>query len=110
VGLGRLVEQRCKLNKEVVCGRIRIGQSKRLTQEEVSRRFAGFSSMPYDYELLHKYHSDGESIWNLETQLHRHYKDVKYLPLISFGGMYECFSHIDLQDYKSVLLDKINSS
>ena len=35
---------------------------------------------------------------------------VKYLPLISFGGMYECFSHIDLQDYKSVLLDKINSS
>ena len=81
-----------------------------ITTKEVSRRFAGFSSMPYDYELLHKYHSDGESIWNLETQLHRHYKDVKYLPLISFGGMYECFSHIDLQDYKSVLLDKINSS
>ena len=81
-----------------------------ITTKEVSRRFAGFSSMPYDYELLHKHHSDGESIWNLETQLHRHYKDVKYLPLISFGGMYECFSHIDLQDYKSVLLDKINSS
>ena len=81
-----------------------------ITTREVSRRFAGFTSMPYNYELLHKYHSDGESIWNLETQLHRHYKDVKYVPLISFGGMHECFSHIDLQEYVSVLLAKINSN
>lgn len=81
-----------------------------ITTRDITRRFSGESSLPYKYELLHEHHSDGETVWNLETQLHRHYKSVKYVPLVKFGGMYECFSYIDLQDYKSVLFDKINSS
>lgn len=94
-----------KLNKNACVYLIKCDNEKEtffkigITTKEISKRFSGITSMPYNYQLLHKYHSDGESIWNLETYLHKYYKDVKYIPLIPFGGMYECFSNIDIDEY-----------
>ena len=74
-----------------------------ITTKPLNRRFAGQSSLPYDYELIHLFIAEPESIWDLETLLHKTYKDVKYLPYKEFGGRYECFSFIDIIEYTKLL-------
>lgn len=80
-----------------------------ITTKPLVRRFGGKSAMPYSYETLHLFLADGESVWNLEKVLHRSYKSVKYIPNLSFGGMYECFSDIDVTDYVKLLTDLTHS-
>lgn len=74
-----------------------------ITTKDIKSRFSGEESMPYDYELLHLLVSDGDSVWELEKTLHREYFHVKYLPKLAFGGMYECFSEIDFEEYCKIL-------
>lgn len=74
-----------------------------ITTKPLKTRFAGPSTMPYDYEVKYLLISGGEHIWNLERLLHYEYKDQKYLPLLEFGGRYECFSEIDVDEYKKLV-------
>lgn len=70
-----------------------------ITTKQINRRFSGQSSIPYSYELLYLHENTGDIIWDTETKLHKKYKDLKYIPLLSFGGMYECFSYINTREF-----------
>lgn len=74
-----------------------------ITTKPLKTRFGGHSTLPYNYELLHLFVAEPGAIWDLETLLHKTYKDVKYLPNKEFGGRYECFSFIDIQEYTKLL-------
>lgn len=74
-----------------------------ITTKPVRRRFGGKSTMPYEYDVIHLFKADGSEIWDLEKLLHRKYRDFKYVPNLEFGGMYECFSHIDVPSYSEFL-------
>lgn len=50
----------------------------------------------YKYEIINVIESktDAKYIYDLEVSLKRLHKLYKYLPKVSFRGMYECFSSI----------------
>jgi hypothetical protein len=56
-----------------------------------------FKDIPYNYEIIEEIIDNGYIICKLEHLLQRSHKEFKYLPKIKFGGMYECFSKIDLE-------------
>ena len=72
-----------------------------ITTKELKRRFGGQSQLPYEYEIKYLFVGDPGVIWDLEKILHRQYKANKYIPNIEFGGMYECFTSIDHEEFKS---------
>jgi len=47
---------------------------------------------------------------NLECELHKNFKINSYLPLNKFGGYRECFSYIDIDEYKSLTNDILKNS
>jgi hypothetical protein len=73
-----------------------------ITSKTVEHRFRS-KNLPYDYSVEHEYVAEAGLIWDLETTMHREYKSVKYIPEKEFGGMYECFSHIDVGEYEKLL-------
>jgi len=80
------------------------------TFQSISQRFHGNGDIPYNYEVLQIIENEnGDYIYDLENHLHRlHYKNqLKYLPLINFGGMFECFKKI--LDIDKILLDFDNT-
>lgn len=56
-------------------------------------RFHG-KSMPYNYEFISIISDDANTIYDLETQIHRLLSSEKYRPSIEFKGMGECFGTI----------------
>lgn len=55
--------------------------------------------IPYNVTVLHEIkHEDAKVVFDLETQLKRKYKKFRYAPLISFGGMRECFSELPISE------------
>jgi len=74
-----------------------------ITTKTVTSRFSGQSSLPYSYDLVHLFVSSGEAVWELEKSMHRVYKDIKYLPELEFGGRFECFKYIDINEYTKLL-------
>lgn len=74
-----------------------------LTTKSVKSRFSGKEAMPYDFEVENLLLGDAEWLWDFEKLLHLEYKDSKYLPKIKFGGMYECFDKINLDNYRKLL-------
>ena len=80
------------------------------TFQSVSQRFHGYNEMPYNYEVLQIIeNTNGDYIFDLENHLHRlhHQNKLKYIPLIEFGGMYECFKNI--LNINEILLDFNNT-
>lgn len=66
---------------------------------KTSRRFYSKKGMPYKYEILNEIIFDNaKDAFDKENCLKRENKENKYIPLIPFGGRYECFSK--LNDYK----------
>ena len=53
------------------------------------------SKLPYNYKVLKTIEGSALYISNLEKELQMKNKDLKYIPMIKFGGMYECFSSIN---------------
>lgn len=74
-----------------------------ITTHHVSRRFAGSEAMPYNYYVEHLLIGDSDFIYDLETELHREYKQVRYRPQLQFGGMTECFSSVNVDEFKKLL-------
>lgn len=67
---------------------IKIGR----TYTTISRRFHSKTRFPYDWELLFiKEYENPIECWDMEIKLHQMYKSNMYIPLLSFGGMSECF-------------------
>ena len=62
------------------------------------------NSIPYSYDIILEYKDEADKIWKLEKQLHREYKEFKYMPKITFGGMEECFDlNISIEEIKKDL-------
>lgn len=74
-----------------------------ITTKKLSERFPTDFTMPYTYDLVHLFESDGGTVWELEKLLHQEYRDIQYLPKMAFGGRYECFSKIDADEYIKLL-------
>lgn len=65
------------------------------TFKTVKGRFPGKDSMPYNYEIVKEIIlNNARDCFNKESELKRLNKENKYIPLIHFGGMHECFSNI----------------
>lgn len=92
-GFGTLYVIRCFNNKESF---YKIGR----TSRSVKLRYRCKIEMPYNYEIIHEFVFDADTIYDLEHDIFRNLVDYKYEPLISFGGQTECFSSIDyLESY-----------
>lgn len=67
---------------------IKIGK----TSVGVKKRFYGKKNMPYSFEVLKIIQGSPDFIWDKEIELHKKYKSFSYIPLIVFGGRFECFN------------------
>ena len=65
-----------------------------ITYQNIKRRFACKTLMPYKYKIIHKYCTNYYNAFYIEQYLHDICKDKKYIPQIAFGGKNECFSEI----------------
>lgn len=86
-GNGSLYLIKCWNNEELF---FKVGITSHKNQKS---RFHG-KFMPYNYEFLSIVTGDANTIYDLETQIHRLLKSKKYTPTIEFKGMGECFSSI----------------
>lgn len=71
---------------------IKIGK----TFSGVNNRFTNVN-MPYQWKLLQEHIGSAEYISNLEHELHRQFKEYKYIPIQNFTGATECFN-INIKD------------
>lgn len=62
------------------------------TFKSIKNRFGDKNTMPYNYEVELEIISDANIVVNLEKELQRNYKHLKYSPVEIFGGKYECFT------------------
>jgi hypothetical protein len=52
-----------------------------------------FTPIPYEYEIIYTLtNEDPKIIFDLENKLKRHFKTLRYTPLLPFGGQSECFN------------------
>lgn len=63
------------------------------TFTSIERRYKN-SFIPYNFKILKQIEGEAKFIHDLELKLKNKNKAYKYLPIISFGGKYECFSEI----------------
>jgi len=64
---------------------------------KVNKRFRCKTTMPYKFEIIDIIEGSARMIYNLENQLKKVNKNNKYIPKITFEGMYECFTKIKLE-------------
>ena len=74
------------------------------TFQLIKRRFHAKKEMPYNYEVIKLIIGEAIEITDLEAQLKRVNKKHSYLPKIKFHGMYECFSSIEEQMVREIIL------
>lgn len=60
------------------------------TFQNITKRFAANSRMPYKYEVLVQVYHNAFAISTLETQIKRALKEHRYNPIKAFDGMTEC--------------------
>ncbi len=63
-----------------------------ITSNSIRQRFQSGKSIPYNYDIIYEFQSNAGIIYDLEKELHRRYKQYKYLPKFSFKGRTECFN------------------
>ena len=93
-GCGTLYVIRCFNGKETF---YKIGRTSKTT----ALRYNTKISMPYNYEIIHEFIFDPDTVFNLEIDIKNSMGAFKYEPMIAFGGSKtECFSSIDyLESY-----------
>lgn len=64
------------------------------TFNSINQRFRCKSNMPYNFKILKFYEDDAKTIYKKELDLKKLNKNNKYIPLLKFNGMHECFSQI----------------
>lgn len=80
----------------------KIGITKHL---DLKKRFNSYSMMPYNYKIVKQIKYIPSFIFDLETKLHQICENYKYVPTISFGGEFECFT--DVQNAVEYLSDLV---
>lgn len=76
----------------------------------ISKNFLNRSSQitceaGYTCEVLYtQFFSDPEVVYDLENVLHKEFKEVSYTPKIRFSGSTECFSNIDVDEFKKIIM------
>lgn len=67
------------------------------TYLKLKKRFKSKTSLPYNYKIIKIFNHQTKAIYisELENKLQKSNKDYKYIPKLSFGGMYECFSSLE---------------
>lgn len=68
----------------------------------VKRRFCE-SNMPYNYEVIREVKMSGYNTRMCELELHRVFKDKKYVPNVWFRGHTECFESLDFELVDTVI-------
>lgn len=63
-----------------------------ITSRSVIKRMSQIKVKGYDYEILEEVNLDPGKCWDLEKEIHRKNKHLKYTPTTLFGGSTECFS------------------
>jgi hypothetical protein len=61
---------------------------------KIKNRFCVNKKMPYNFKVIQIFTGTAEKIYDLENELKRKNKLNKYIPLIEFRGMYECFKQV----------------
>ena len=67
-----------------------------------------FRNVPYSYNVLYTYYGEANEISKKEEELKNKFKPYFYLPLISFGGKYECFDYKYKKDIIKILTERCN--
>jgi hypothetical protein len=67
------------------------------------------SKLPYKIEPIYELCESAKTVSKLEQHLKRINKHNKYLPLLKFGGMHECFSEIENLDNIENYIQKLKS-
>ena len=76
------------------------------TFKKVRDRFKYKSDLPYNYEKIAEINSeDVEYICKVEQTLKNCNKKHKYIPLLKFGGRYECFNKLDIECFNEYNLN-----
>ncbi len=63
---------------------------------KVKQRFPSKHILPYDYEIIDMVIGESRYISELEHKYHNENKQFKYLPLLQFEGMNECFTEYNI--------------
>lgn len=67
------------------------------TYVDIKSRFYGKSSMPYLYDILKVIETtSAKEACELEQEYKNKHSEFKYIPTKGFGGMYECFSQLNI--------------
>lgn len=67
------------------------------TYATIKNRFRSKSLIPYNFEVLFYYIGSAKEIVELENKLKKEHRKDKYMPKLKFGGMYECFSNVNIE-------------
>lgn len=77
-----------------------------ITSTSIAERFIG-GKLPYKFKLLYLYTNTPMFIYNKEKELHRRFREYKYILRHKFGGYTECFNILVLNEIKDLNLFKI---
>lgn len=68
---------------------IKIGK----TYRKISERFSSKKEMPYSYKIIKEFvFNSSKDCCDFEQQLHKQFNPFQIIPLIDFGGKFECYS------------------
>ena len=81
-----------------------------ITSQNIETRFFRERDMPYKYDIIFEYSSNGEFIWNLEEFISNIYHKCKYIPELKFGGSTECYNLDIIEDSIKTIKQKINEN
>lgn len=68
------------------------------TSRTIRKRFSNRQSLPYSYEVIKEINGSPDFVYDKERELHKKFRECKYIPLIIFRGQTECFNISILQD------------
>jgi hypothetical protein len=86
---------RCYNNNEEF---IKIG----ITIRTIFKRFPSKGHLPYEFEVLKEIKGSPAFVYDKENELHKLFKDFKYIPKLEFLGKTECFNIEILDKIKSI--------
>ena len=81
-----------------------------ITSQNVNARFFRDRDMPYKYDTVFEFKSNGENIWNIEKFIAEYYYKYRYIPEIKFGGYTECYDFSILEESIQILKNEISKN
>lgn len=73
-----------------------------ITVRTVVQRFPSKGHLPYEFEVLKEIKGSPAFVYDKENELHKLFKDFKYIPKLEFLGKTECFNIEILDKVKNI--------